>query len=466
MLVSLGVPAFAESTSELKTDAETGELYEEFTFDFGGNGDIITVGGKNFDITTNKYFKNEVCGGGKNVFTNITAKKTDLYITRVEARVTYGANYSKVCVTIGQRREKNDFYNGIVHVDNINSPSFEFSHGSEWVSFDLIRVYYKEDHMWSNDGKCKLCGEICAHDNGFTDGRCNICRVESDPKPEKCEVFENFNFGNWGPNATVETDNFILETLYHPMNGVFGGSEYYYVKIKAKNDKVHEIQRIEARVSQSRRDYEGVGVTAGEKREKSCNYDGQIVHIDDINSNEFSFAGGYNYVTFDMIKVYYKDTHVHNWENGICSICNVKGCEIGELEHDWENGICSLCNVKGCEIGKLKHAYSEGVCSVCNVKGCEIGELEHDWNNGVCSVCECECEHTYDDKGKCTNCKMECPHTHITQICDECGVKIENDPHTASTISEGNMTIIVGVACLAVGLVGGLLIGKKKKVTE
>ena len=37
---------------------------------------------------------------------------------------------------------------------------------------------------------------------------------------------------------------------------------------------------------------------------------------------------------------------------------------------------------------------------------------------------------------------------------------------TASTLSEGNMTIVLCVACLAVGLVGGLLLGKKKKTSN
>ena len=36
----------------------------------------------------------------------------------------------------------------------------------------------------------------------------------------------------------------------------------------------------------------------------------------------------------------------------------------------------------------------------------------------------------------------------------------------ASTLSEGSLAIVVGVACLAVGLVGGLLLGKKKKTSN
>ncbi len=58
--------------------------------------------------------------------------------------------------------------------------------------------------------------------------------------------------------------------------------------------------------------------------------------------------------------------------------------------------------------------------------------------------------------------KVEIGANHVhTYIC-ECG-DIYIPDGTASTLSEGNMTIVVGVACLALGLVGGLLIGKKKK---
>ena len=65
-----------------------------------------------------------------------------------------------------------------------------------------------------------------------------------------------------------------------------------------------------------------------------------------------------------------------------------------------------------------------------------------------------------------------CSHIYCF-VCDSCNksltksdlLKAWGNTATASTLSEGNLTVIVGVACLAVGLVGGLLIGKKKTKT-
>ena len=55
-------------------------------------------------------------------------------------------------------------------------------------------------------------------------------------------------------------------------------------------------------------------------------------------------------------------------------------------------------------------------------------------------------------------------------VCDSCHKSLTKsdllnawgNTATASTLSEGSLTVICSVACLAVGLVGGLLIGKKK----
>lgn len=59
-----------------------------------------------------------------------------------------------------------------------------------------------------------------------------------------------------------------------------------------------------------------------------------------------------------------------------------------------------------------------------------------------------------------------CPHKSVVQknICLDCGhIYPEAVSPAGSALSDGNMTIIVGVACLSVGLLGGLLIGKRKE---
>ena len=61
-------------------------------------------------------------------------------------------------------------------------------------------------------------------------------------------------------------------------------------------------------------------------------------------------------------------------------------------------------------------------------------------------------------------------HTHNYQplyICRDCGAETNVPPDGAgSTLSEGNLTIVCSVACLALGLVGGIVIGRKKKTSE
>ncbi len=92
--------------------------------------------------------------------------------------------------------------------------------------------------------------------------------------------------------------------------------------------------------------------------------------------------------------------------------------------------------------------------------------------NGVCENCQFADEavhkHTWQN-GKCTSCGYECKNDFHSGVykCPDCGLKIEptaeNVKFEGSILSEGSLTIIVGVACLAVGALGMYLIMKKKK---
>ena len=60
------------------------------------------------------------------------------------------------------------------------------------------------------------------------------------------------------------------------------------------------------------------------------------------------------------IVFYYDSTYtnycsVHNWENGICSVCGLK------CTHNWNNGVCNVCGLV-CTHEK----YKNGICSECN----------------------------------------------------------------------------------------------------
>ena len=75
-----------------------------------------------------------------------------------------------------------------------------------------------------------------------------------------------------------------------------------------------------------------------------------------------------------------------------------------------------------------------------------VGDLKHTYENSVCTRCKQNCSNEFHNG---------------TYKCPDCGM--EFNAALGSTFSEGSLTIVLCVACLAVGLVGGLLLGKKKK---
>lgn len=89
---------------------------------------------------------------------------------------------------------------------------------------------------------------------------------------------------------------------------------------------------------------------------------------------------------------------------------------------------------------------------------------------GQCVLCHWQCPHENWENGVCKICQYEC--THEGDKCDTCGqelaIKEENTSATAaggegSTLSEGSLTIIVGVAAFVLGLGVMFFIMKKKK---
>lgn len=107
-----------------------------------------------------------------------------------------------------------------------------------------------------------------------------------------------------------------------------------------------------------------------------------------------------------------------------------------------------------------------------------VGEHTHNFRNGAC-ICGEPCPHEWEN-GKCSLCGYVC--THEGEFCANCGKKFviteeisanpdtsETNPSPAgSTLSEGNLAIIVGIAAAVVFGLGGFFIGKaagKKKKT-
>ena len=62
-----------------------------------------------------------------------------------------------------------------------------------------------------------------------------------------------------------------------------------------------------------------------------------------------------------------------------------------------------------------------------------------------------------------------CPHASTSPVnafvCDDCGELLAIDTHTASILSGGNLTIVVGVGGLAIGFLAAAFIFRKKKAT-
>ena len=102
------------------------------------------------------------------------------------------------------------------------------------------------------------------------------------------------------------------------------------------------------------------------------------------------------------------------------------------------------------------------------VYGCTGGKLEGTIDNSGFGTVTTYDGHYYVD-GKCFACGYECTHEGVK--CNTCGKNfsqkaISSEGGTASTLSEGNMTIATGIAGFAVGMAVMFVIMKKNKKAE
>ena len=117
-------------------------------------------------------------------------------------------------------------------------------------------------------------------------------------------------------------------------------------------------------------------------------------------------------------------------------------------------------NTDPVEFSQVTIYYTEHVHSFGDDGRCNCGM----------TICFFEGHHEYGDDGNCTRCgENACVNNEHSYdptpvyICRWCGAESPTPDGAGSTLSEGNLTIVVGVACLALGLVGGIVIGRKKK---
>ncbi len=153
--------------------------------------------------------------------------------------------------------------------------------------------------------------------------------------------------------------------------------------------------------------------------------------------------------------------HDEGWRKNICEICGYV------CHHEvWKGKVCTKCGIC-CE----HEAWKNGKCTNCG------WECPHIWEghncikcgqycahevieNGKCVQCGCPCQHNAWEDGVCAACGYVCKHPGVG--CIICGKGMYNRS-AGSALSEGNMTIAVGIACAAVFGLGGYLLGKKKK---
>ena len=122
---------------------------------------------------------------------------------------------------------------------------------------------------------------------------------------EEEEPYEVIKFNG---NTSAESENFLLSCESATENGWEGGSDFFYLTISSKSTSEYIIKRIEATVGPYYgKFYPRVGVRPGTKRENRTVYEGDIVHVDDIHSPSFSFAGGSDFIYFKDITVYYEE---------------------------------------------------------------------------------------------------------------------------------------------------------------
>ncbi len=227
-----------------------------------------------------------------------------------------------------------------------------------------------------------------------------------------------------GTYTTVEGQYFTLSSPFISHGGWEGGLEAYPLKITARDNNVH-ITHVEAHVCFYGNLYYDVGVSSGTKVPESLGLTttGDVAVID-VDARDFAFTNGRISVPFDSVTVYFtncgRDGHAFDGRSNVCPKCGQTHCE-AEGHQYGGNHVCLNCGKSQCELEG--HSFA---CTVCGQK-----------TDGV-----------YE--------------------CKECGAVIdltkENPPMTGSAFSEGSLAVLVGVAGLAIGLVAGLLIGKKKPV--
>ena len=177
-----------------------------------------------------------------------------------------------------------------------------------------------------------------------------------------------------------------------------------------------EIISVQLTVSKGSEYYVNIEASSGTKKPNTVSKDGTTVQVNGVNSDSLTMSGSWGNVFFKDAIVRYRCKHI--FTDSKCQVCGY------ECQHDFD---------------------AEHKCRVCGMTECQLAG-SHDFVDGVCQVCGYNCP---------------CRDGN----CPECGraVSSASVPPTGFALSQGSVTVVVGVACLALGFLGAALVFRKRK---
>ena len=267
------------------------------------------------------------------------------------------------------------------------------------------------------------------------------------------------------------SEHFSFYSMYQdPLeNAWVAGDGCRFFKLFAKNRSGLRIKDIELRYVNG--DFAHAAISCGKKVDPGKTYRrGDWLRINDIHSDVFVMddSGSWDIrsVAFDEIRVYYEDAEeiaedreviYYNFNRRAHSenFVLINGYA-GLLDWSMRNGtkICSEnenYQIKRLEIVMGNDKRPEDIITVSNGTVREAGAKVKKGN--ILHI-----DDIHSSSVSFTSLDSYCSGTDVIVYYEASG--------TGSVLSEGNGTIAVGIACLAIGLCGGLLIEKNRKSKE
>lgn len=307
-------------------------------------------------------------------------------------------------------------------------------------------------------GKISGVGEITDAGHDYHDGVCTVCGKAYDPN-EPIRIWPNQN-----GIQVKEAGNYIID----------GSCTVSRLKIDDENATLIIAPGVTVTVTNSF-DNDGTLDLRGTLNVSRCYsiYNSGSLRVDCTGaiSDDLQLPGDVTYAE-------------HTYENGVCTVCGkvydpnepirlrpktdarveienpgnyiiANDCTLRELNVRGENSTLTIAS--GVTVTVTTEFSNSAVIEVCGTLDVSQCRSRSSYNRGTIRVaCNGSLNGNVDNHGYL---KIE-PHHYV---CDVCGA--ETSSVTGSVLSEGSLTIVVGVACLAIGFLAAMFIFKKKKPT-